>query len=837
MSALATLALYLATALALALLTRRLLGREPGEGLRLSWLEAGLLTLLPLVFTWGGFLPDKVLAPTNLLTRVAPWKDPELVTRVEEGSTPPNFLLVDPVAQFLPWRRAARSDLLFNPAQGGGAALLGNGQSAVLFPTEIAARWLTPLRAAGYSQAARLLIAACGLFLLVRSLGGSGPAALAGAAVFVGSGYLQLWRLHPHSLTAALIPWVIWAGLQVARSSGARGPGSRAAVALAVTGALGLAAGHAETLLHGVLLAAVVAAAVLLRRWRSGESAGCALLRPVAWAAVSALLAALLAAPVLLPFVDNLLVSAEWQRRDEIGGFPAAAPWGTAIAQLAFAVTPWAYGDPRVLGEDGEPLGPNNAAELGGGAVGAVAWLLVIAALLRSPLRRAERQTTTARAVCERSSPHPALWLGLGLIGVLVGAQVPGISRLLAALPLMGLTILGRLSLWAAVGAAVLAAVGWDRLEELRGKIRFGPSFLLGVVLPAFPLLLVAVLLPASRVFPGIPLEVLGLIAGAVAIACLVRGRWVPPALVLLGLALVVPRGITFHGWIPVASSLSFYPDTLAVRHVQGELRGDRGAGEDSEAGWRLAGLDAAYLPHAAVFHGLEEARAYDPMTFAPYQRFLALWGEAPPHGGIRLLDPAAPGLAFLGVRWIFDHPSMTHRPGVEVVYAGRDALVYENPRALPRVFVPREVEVVDGEEDALRVAGGIADFSQTVALHGDDLPSPGRYPNGAARVVERSVEPGRLTAVVEAEARAVVATSQPAIPGWRLTRDGEEYEPLRVNGAFLAAAVEPGTSRLEWRYAPRSWRWGWLSFALGVVLAVGMTLGFRRPAGFIMGP
>lgn len=816
MSALAALALHLVTALALALLTRWLLSWEREDGPRLSRLAAGLLTLLPLAFTWGGFLPGKVLAPTNTLTRVAPWKDPELVTRVEQGSTPPNLLLVDPVSQFLPWRRAARGDLSFNPAQGGGAALLGNGQSAVLFPTEIAARWLTPLRAAGYSQTARLLIAAFGLFLLVRSLGGSEPAALAGAAVFVGSGYLQLWRLHPHSLTAAVIPWVIWAALQVARSSGDRRPGSRAAVALAVTGALGLVAGHAETLLHGVLLAAVVATAVLLRRWRSGQDAGRALLRPVAWAAVSGLLAALLAAPALLPFVENLVVSAEWQRRDVIGGFPSEAPWGVATAQLAFAVTPWAYGDPRVLGEDGEPLGPNNAAELGGGAVGAVAWLLVIAALLRPPLPRPVRRAASSEPGARPLSPHPALWLGLGLVGVLVGAQVPGISRLLAALPLMGLTILGRLSLWAALAAAVLAAAGWDRLTELRGELRLGPPFLLAVALVASPLVLVAVLLPSSRAFAGIPLEALALAAAAVSVGRLVHGRWVRPALVLLALALVLPRAITFHGWIPVASSLSFYPDTLAVRHVQEQIQEAPPA-----AGWRVAGLDAAYLPHSAAFHGLEEARAYDPMTFGPYQSFLALWGETPPRGGIRLLDPAAPGLAFLGVRWIFDHPSMTHRPGVEVVYAGRDALVYENPRALPRVFVPRELEVVDDEEDALRVAGEIADFSQRVALHGRDLPPQGRYPNGTARVVERSVEPGRLTAVVEAEAKAVVATSQPAIPGWRLTRDGEEYEPLRVNGAFLAAAVEPGTSRLEWRYAPRSWRWGWLSFALGVMLAV----------------
>jgi len=551
------------------------------------------------------------------------------------------------------------------------------------------------------------------------------------------------------------------------------------------------------------------------------------LLRAGGWATASALLAFLLAAPALLPFVDNLRVSAEWQRRANSGGFRAEAPWGTALSQLAFAVTPWAYGDPRRVDSDGQPAGPNNAAELAGGAVGAAALLLALGAFAR---RRSAPQDDRPEPVDgERPSlapagvdpagvdPGNATWLAVALVGLLVGAQVPGISRLLAAVPGLSLSILGRLSLWAALAWAVLAAAGVERLRASRDVPSRDASSrpLVPAVLVALPLLLVAVLLPGSRALPGVPVEALALGAALGALALLGRKRSTRPALGLLALALVVPRLIAFHGWIPVASSLSFYPDTLAVRHVQ-ELRDEAPA-----AGWRVAGLDAAYLPHAATFHGLEEARAYDPMTFGPYERFLDGLGKRPPRGGVQLFEPAQPGLAFLGVRWIFDHPSMSHRPGVEVAWAGADAVVYENPNALPRVYVPREVEIVADEAQALQTARRIEDFARRVALQGRDLPPPGRYPNGAARVVELEVESGRLTARVEAEARAVIATSQPAIPGWRLTRDGEAFEPLRINGAFLGAAVEPGVSRLEWLYAPRSWRWGWGLFAVGIVLVL----------------
>jgi hypothetical protein len=350
---------------------------------------------------------------------------------------------------------------------------------------------------------------------------------------------------------------------------------------------------------------------------------------------------------------------------------------------------------------------------------------------------------------------------------------------------------------------------------------------LLGFGAVVLLLVSMAFLVPSARVFPGVPLESLA-VAAALGGVFLARRRQGLLGVALLGLALVLPRLLVFHGWIPVASSLSFYPDTLAVRHVQEEIQKRAGAG--GSEGWRVAGLDAAYLPHAAAFQGLEEARAYDPMTFAPYQRFLELWGERPAQGGVKIYEPASPGLAFLGVRWIFDHPSMGRRPSVEVVWAGRDAVVYENTRALPRVFVPREVEIVEDEADALRAAARIEDPGQRIAVQGERLPPPGRYPNGEARVVELSVEPGRLWAVVEAGERAVVATSQPAIPGWRLTRDGESFEPLRIHGAFLGAAVERGTSRLEWRYAPASWWWGWGLFAVGLVVIYGLVANhFRR--------
>ena len=146
--------LYGALALGLAALAGWLGRPWGGRGFLPPLLVVLVLTLLPLTFTVRGFLPGTTLAPTPMLEGVPPWAEPGRVEMMRED-TPPNPLLLDPLSQFIPWREAARRDLLFNPAQGAGAALLANGQSAVLYPTEVLARLLTPFRATTFSQAAK----------------------------------------------------------------------------------------------------------------------------------------------------------------------------------------------------------------------------------------------------------------------------------------------------------------------------------------------------------------------------------------------------------------------------------------------------------------------------------------------------------------------------------------------------------------------------------------------------------------------------------------------------------------------------------------------------------
>jgi hypothetical protein len=239
-------------------------------------------------------------------------------------------------------------------------------------------------------------------------------------------------------------------------------------------------------------------------------------------------------------------------------------------------------------------------------------------------------------------------------------------------------------------------------------------------------------------------------------------------------------------------------------------------------------------LPHAAAFYGLEEVRAYDPMTFAPYERFLDAAGEKPRIGWHRILELDRPVLDFLGVRYVFDHPYHGERAGARKVYQGYDAVVYENPDALPRLFFPRAVEVVAGHEAALEVARSRQDYGSRVAISGPVMQESGPRSNPEARVVTlRFPAAGRVDAEVWTRGEAVLVSSQPAIPGWRARVDGEEAELLRAYGAFCALRVPAGRHRVELVYDPASWDVGRALAAIGgllLLVAAGWPFRLSRP-------
>ncbi len=109
------------------------------------------------------------------------------------------------------------------------------------------------------------------------------------------------------------------------------------------------------------------------------------------------------------------------------------------------------------------------------------------------------------------------------------------------------------------------------------------------------------------------------------------------------------------------------------------------------------------------------------------------------------------------------------------------------------------------------------------------------RGARGKAPAPQATVElidelPTQMRLRVKQEAPHYLLVAKAHYPGWNAYVDGAPVELVRANYAFSALDVPAGEHTVEIRYEPASWRWGLVSFAVGVcALATFWILARRR--------
>jgi hypothetical protein len=196
----------------------------------------------------------------------------------------------------------------------------------------------------------------------------------------------------------------------------------------------------------------------------------------------------------------------------------------------------------------------------------------------------------------------------------------------------------------------------------------------------------------------------------------------------------------------------------------------------------------------------------------------------------------ALPALSLLSVADLMQDPGEQplRLPGLEVAYSGRDARVYRNTRALPRVFLVARQRTVPGEDAALAaVAAGRVD-ARRVALTERRLPGipagDGGPPPAAGTARLTAYERDRVVARTAARRRSVLVLTDVHYPGWEASVDGRDARVERVDYLLRGVVVPPGEHTVELRYAPASWRAGWLISLAGALAIGGLAVaGLRR--------
>lgn len=266
-------------------------GPSPVRFLRFV-LGAGALAAAAAVLWFALGMNRGLLLSNDIKSRCWPWAPTYPIRSISAPA------LSDPVWQFVPWLEFARQELragrlpLWNPHQDGGVPLLANMSSALGSPLVFSVLLFGTSDGWNPSLLLRLLVALTGAYVWLRDCGRSTVAAALGAVGFALSGPFIAWLEHPHTLTAAPIPWVlVFVRRLTERSSRWNLPGLALATYLVLSG------GHPET----QVMAALLAGGLLLVHMRRAAQVPAAL--------GGALLGAGLASPFLLPFLEYFRLS------------------------------------------------------------------------------------------------------------------------------------------------------------------------------------------------------------------------------------------------------------------------------------------------------------------------------------------------------------------------------------------------------------------------------------------------------------------------------------------------------------------------------------------------
>ena len=343
----------------------------------------------------------------------------------------------DGVIQNIPFRVAVANQIhagsvpLWNPSLFCGMPLLGAAQAGVLFPLNWFYLFLNPPAATNLMMLSAYLLAALGAYLCARRGGASVSGAGLTSLIWQASAFLVAQVGHTNIVhTAALLPWLIWA-IDGYGQSGDR----RRGLLVAVIVALQCFAGHQQTFVYALL----VAAAYAIVLWRTNRA------RAYLWSVLMIFAGLALAAVQIFPTLELLRHSLRSEATYEF--------FSSFSLPRRFVLT---FLAPYLLGGGDGALfrapyaGPSFYAEY----VGYVGLAAIVLALIACLLKR------DARTI---------FWAAIVPLGIVLalGRYAPlGFYKLIYAVPLLNLfRVPARHLMEVEFALAILAGRGWTALE------------------------------------------------------------------------------------------------------------------------------------------------------------------------------------------------------------------------------------------------------------------------------------------------------------------------------------------------------------------------------------
>jgi hypothetical protein len=277
----------------------------------------------------------------------------------------------------------------------------------------------------------------------------------------------------------------------------------------------------------------------------------------------------------------------------------------------------------------------------------------------------------------------------------------------------------------------------------------------------------------------------------------------------LLFIDLRVNNGPNESTALPPSVYDALRPDSRDPTLVAIEQRLKDNVAPDRRDRVEMAAVDF-HWPNVSLSHGFDHWLGYNPLRL----RWFAQATGAIDHVAIpdqRRFAPLfprynSPLADLLGVRWIATgvpagELDKSLRPGdLNQIGRTKNAYLYENPRALPRVLFATRAQNADFDRMIETGAWPSTDFRNTVLL--ENAPAAGKIrAPGRARIA--SYKNTEVIIDVTSPDGGWVVLNDVWHPWWRVEVDGRPANLLRANAIFRAVDVPPGEHKVRFYFDP----------------------------------
>ncbi len=302
------------------------------------------------------------------------------------------------------------------------------------------------------------------------------------------------------------------------------------------------------------------------------------------------------------------------------------------------------------------------------------------------------------------------------------------------------------------------------------------------------------------------------------------RREWV---MLVLFVAIVAELWKAGGEWNPNIRGALMYPDTPLIKAMR-----DLMARQPPAQPMRMVGTGPVFFANTPAVYGFQDIRAHDPMANGRYLGVLrVLTGYATEDYFAKWENVETPLLDFLNVRYVATSPGsdLDEPQRYALRYDGADGRIFENRTALPRFYPVRNVILEFRDDPFVSLLKNERHWGRTSILDKlpvendrmrSDLlqPRPASAREATLTMAYASASDYRMR--VNTPRYTLVVSSIPWWPGWKVIRNGERVETLRVNGNFIGFAARPGRNDVRVVYSPLTfWAGVWVS--LGTLIAL----------------